>query len=84
MNLIVPVEYPKDQKDRPRKTINIYHITTTYSAEIEKFMSAIRKGGGIFFACLVVDYYNFWGDKMGKQYAVFYQAEKELSIEQWC
>ena len=77
------VEEEKDPRDRPRKTISIYHLTTTYGNEVEKFTKAINKGGGKFIACLVVGYYNAWGDKMGKQYAVFYQAEKELSIEQW-
>lgn len=84
MSIIIPVEYPKDPKDRPRKTIHLYHLTTTYDAEIEKFIGAIRRGGGKFCACLEIDYHNAWGDMMGKQYAILYQAEEEISIEQWC
>ena len=69
--------------DRPPKKISVYHITTTYASEAEKFIKAIHKEGGSYIGCLVVDYYNYWGDIMGEQYLHLYQAEKEIGIEQW-
>ena len=78
------VKEEEDPRDRPRKTISIYHITTTYGAEVEKFIRAIRENGGKFLACIKVGGYNVWGDYMGERYGVFYEAEEELAIEQWC
>ena len=84
-SLIIPVEFPKDKKpiDRPPKKISVYHITTTYAAEAEKFVRAINKGGGKYIACLYVDYHNYWGEVLGKHYLHLYHAEKEIGIEQW-
>ena len=70
--------------DKPAKSIKIWTITTTYVKEISKFISAIHKGEGVYCGCLVIDRYNYWGERNGEQYAIIYQAEEELAIEQWC
>ena len=80
--LIIPVE-EEDPTKRPLKNIQIFSITTGYSREICKFITAIEKQGGIVCGALVIDRHNCWGDKMGYNFAVIYQAEEEISIEQW-
>ncbi len=82
--LIIPVEYPKEPPEKEPKRISVYYITTTYDDEAEKFIRAINKGGGRYIGCLVVDYYNYWGEINGKQYLHLHHAEEEIGIERWC
>ena len=77
------VKEEEDPFKRPPKSIKIWNITTGYNREVSKFITAIEQQGGIICGVLLVDRYNHWGDEMGHEYAVIYQAEKELSIEQW-
>ncbi len=80
--LIVPVE-EEDPTKRPPKRIELFSITTLYTAEAEKFIHAILKGGGSYIGCLLVDRYNYWGEINGKHYLHLYHAEEEISIERW-
>ncbi|KKL07723.1 hypothetical protein LCGC14_2583170 [marine sediment metagenome] len=80
---LIVFEKEEDPTDRPRKRMSLWSLTTTYEEEIKKFIDAIDKAEGKVCACLVIDKHNYWGDVMGKEYAIIYQSEKPVSVEQW-